>query len=211
VRIKTFILIILEYVSIVGESAVHDYRMRWLCNTVLSMQCMPFSRTRRGTPFGYLANFQVAEGTLCKVCGEDTRGKLTSHAEGQRFFEDRMTEKKALSELGCLLGAFRDVAFSIGVEIMAVTLIPRDTSKFQAKAGQSSLPKGRPRKTLKLMALIQTFGDNMLHVGYVLSQIDMQPVSAAKAVGRKEWTMRVTIGEEEVAVSGNGDVNAAVV
>lgn len=109
-----------------------------------------------------------------------------------------MGEKEQLNELGCLLGAFRDVAFSIGVEILAITLVPQAQSSIVATSAPSSLPRGHSRRITKLMALIQTFGDNMKHVGYVLTDVDLKPVAAERPGGKKEWTIRVTIGEQQV-------------
>lgn len=97
------------------------------------------------------------------------------------------------TELGCLLGAFRDVAFSIGMQVLSVTLRARAPGEAPGDAtGGTGLPKGRSRRELKLIALVQTFADNAAHVGYVLESIDIQPAGKEKA-DKKDWRVRVQI------------------
>lgn len=54
-------------------------------------------------------------------------------------------------------------------------------------------PKGRGRKELKLIALIQTFADTASHEGYVVEKIDMKPTGGVQAVEGKKWEIRVEL------------------
>lgn len=104
------------------------------------------------------------------------------------------------TELGTLLGAFRDVAYSIGMQIMAVSLRVRRVGE-EWKHGQGGsdmarnhmFPKGRGRKELKLIALIQTFADTAWHEGCVVEKIDMKPTDGAQIAEGKKWEIRVEL------------------
>lgn len=113
----------------------------------------------------------------------------------------------SLTELGCMLGAFRDVAVGIGMDVMAVTLIARKHDAPPPKPpspAECALPKGKSRNVLKLMALIQTFSDSIYHVGYVLDKVDMRHVEPGRPGIKKMWSMRVTIGDREELITGEG-------
>lgn len=67
--------------------------------------------------------------------------------------------------------------------------------------GETVLPKGRSRRELKLIALVQTFADNVAHEGYVLEKIDMKPVPADEKEmdkDKKNWKVKVEIKAAKV-------------
>lgn len=121
-------------------------------------------------------------------------GKATEDAGAAR---GKAAKVPALSrtELGCLLGAFRDVAFSIGMQVLAVTLRARSEDEATGDSkGETTLPKGRSRRELKLIALVQTFADNVAYEGYILEKIDMKPVEKDdKVAEKKDWKVRVEL------------------
>lgn len=97
------------------------------------------------------------------------------------------------TELGCMLGAFRDVAHSIGMQVMAVTLQVGGSPVAKPKPNTPVLGKKRSRRDKKLIALIQTFADNVLLIGFALTNIDMKPVPKGRPTDRKLWCIRVNL------------------
>lgn len=97
--------------------------------------------------------------------------------------------------LGCLLGAFRDVAYSIGMQVLAVTLRARGSGEAGGETRAATvLPKGRSRRELKLIALVQTFADSVAREGYVLEKIDMKPVEQGEeGQEKKSWKVKVEL------------------
>lgn len=105
----------------------------------------------------------------------------------------------SMTELGCLLGSFRDVVLSTGMQVTAIWLTPRvgpisqrtDVSRPDARA-MSSLPS---RRLAKLKPLIQTFTDCLLIAGYVIKKLDLKQCDPPKPGDGKDWVMEVFIGD----------------
>lgn len=104
------------------------------------------------------------------------------------------------TELGTLIGAFRDVAYSIDMQVMAVSLrVRRAGEEMGSEEGMNDaargqlFPKGRGRKELKLVALVQTFADTVLDEGYVVEAIDMKPAVEVQTGRGKQWEIRVEL------------------
>lgn len=108
----------------------------------------------------------------------------------------KQASELVLSELGCLLGGFRDVAEGIGMDVMAVTIdpVPKGEAERRPCDKPMPLPKGTSRNMLKLITLIQTFSDSLFHVGYILSSLDLKETALQLPNERKTWNMKVTIG-----------------
>lgn len=87
------------------------------------------------------------------------------------------------------------MAYSIGMQVLAVSLRARGTGEAGGETrGATVLPKGRSRRELKLIALVQTFADNVAHEGYVVEKIDMKPVEqGAEGREKKSWKVRVEL------------------
>lgn len=83
------------------------------------------------------------------------------------------------------------------MQVLAVTLRARDgDEKVSETRGETVLPKGRSRRELKLIALVQTFADNVAHGGYVLEKIDMKPVTKEQkeqGLQKKNWKVKVEL------------------
>lgn len=112
---------------------------------------------------------------------------------------------RGISELGISLGAFCDVARSIGMEVLTVSLCKRADSSAELADVQrrQTFPKDKARRTLKLLALIQTFSDNVYVIGYFVKGVDLKQADASRPGDSKEWEIRVVIDD---AVAGAGGV-----
>lgn len=104
------------------------------------------------------------------------------------------------TELGTILGAFRDVAYSIGMQVMNVRFRVRRKGEVNARApqgkGHGGLPQGRSRRELKLIALVQTFADTALYEGYVLEGIDLRQLEGELPAAGKDWEIGVEVRRE---------------
>ncbi|PXF41064.1 hypothetical protein BWQ96_09204 [Gracilariopsis chorda] len=106
--------------------------------------------------------------------------------------------QERLTELGCLLGAFRDVSCSIGMDVIAVSLVPKPANIIepQPQRPPQPLPKNSTRLRLKLIALIQNFCDNMFDTGYIVTAIQLKPVKPPVPGQRKPWEITVTFEDD---------------
>lgn len=112
--------------------------------------------------------------------------------------ENITANQERLTELGCLLGAFRDVSCSIGTDVIAVTLVqkPANIIQPQPQRPPQPLPKNSTRRRLKLIALIQNFCDNMFDTGYIVTAIQLKPVKPPVPGQRKPWEITVTFEDD---------------
>lgn len=139
------------------------------------------------------------------MAGKVTAAQPTEEPSTPGDFKGSVITEVEKSELGCMLGAFRDVAHSIGMQVMAVTFEPGGNRVSPRVTGPPTLPKTLSRRDKKLVALVQTFADNALVIGFKLVKIDMKPVPRAQVNDRKLWRIRVDVvrsGDESAAQQG---------
>lgn len=111
---------------------------------------------------------------------------------------------ESMTEVGCLLGSFRDVAHSIGIQITAVRLNLRTPgselwtdlpiSGRPIPRSNISIDRSLPRSLAKLRPLLHTFCDCMLVAGYVVTDVDAVQCDPARPGISKQWKMEVSIG-----------------
>lgn len=93
------------------------------------------------------------------------------------------------TELGTLVGALRDQANNLGMQVLGIRIRGRrDDAEFTGRPLETSNMRGWPRQTRKLCALIHAFADTLLSEGYVVEGVDMrngQPL--------QDWEVRVEV------------------
>ena len=121
----------------------------------------------------------------CKRERERARAKATME------IEKKNKELGADSEIGNCIGAFCDVARSIGMEVMTIHMGKRKEGGGNGELGDAQrrkpFAKDKQRWTRKLVALIQTFSDNMYVMGYEVKGVDVRQGEASRAGGKKRW------------------------
>lgn len=121
-----------------------------------------------------------------------------------------LPQDQSFVKIGCLLGAFRDVAQGMGLEVMSVSLTPL-AKEPQANyvTSHRSFPQGKTRKTCKILALIQTLSDSIYHEGYIITDIDLRHMDAVQPGTRKTWAMRVAfaMGDNRVSIPSPTNLN----
>lgn len=113
--------------------------------------------------------------------------------------------RESMAEVGCLLGSFRDVAHSIGLNVTAVHL----TTRASDQPVWTSLPlTDRPppranvpvdpsasRARVKFLPLLHVFCDCMLLAGYTVTHVDTVDCPPAVLGVSKQWKMEVCISQ----------------
>ncbi|CAN8062819.1 unnamed protein product [Agarophyton chilense] len=108
------------------------------------------------------------------------------------------SNQETLTELGCLLGAFRDVSCSIGMDVLAITLVPKPPNVITPipQRPPPPLPRNNDGHSLKLISLVQDFTDNMFDSGYIVTRIQLKPVTPPGPEERKSWEITVAFDDE---------------
>lgn len=168
------------------------------------MQPTSTGNSNEGNPETHAPSPTVASSVPLSLAGATTPALSGVEQQNSGGVSDSNgVHRESMTEVGCLLGSFRDVAHSIGLNVTAVRLTTRPPGQSVWNTRPlSDRPQPRPNEVVdpstppsrvKFLPLVHVFCDSMLSAGYVVTHIDTVDCPPAVHGVSKQWKMEVCI------------------